>query len=63
MNEKQRFAWLRANRITMLVVGWVWIGMIVTRFITGDTPWFLIAMAPAFALTRFLAYFHYQRER
>jgi hypothetical protein len=53
-------AWHRANTLTLIVVGVVWIGMIVHRLSLGEMPSFLIAMVPAFALIRFLAYLHYK---
>jgi hypothetical protein len=59
-NEEQNQAWLNANQITLFAVGMVWIGMIVSRLITGDTPWFLIAMVPAFALLHLGTYVAYR---
>ena len=56
MDEYQRYAWLCANRLTLMIVGAVWIGMIVSRVSSGQNPWFLIAMVPVFALIRFAAY-------
>lgn len=59
MDERQRTAWLLANRATLIAVGLVWLGMIGWEAGHGRVPLFLIAMVPAFALLRlgfFLAY-------
>ena len=61
MDERQRTAWLQANRVTLMVVGLTWIGMIVWDLAYGRFPVFLIAMVPVFALGRFLTYSYYQR--
>jgi hypothetical protein len=60
MDAHQRHAWLLANRATLMVVGVVWLGMIVQRLMTGETPVFMIAMVPVFALARFGAYLFYR---
>jgi hypothetical protein len=60
MDERQRLSWLRANRLTLMVVGTVWLGMIGWELARGSIPWFLIAMVPVFAATRALAYRRYQ---
>jgi predicted anti-sigma-YlaC factor YlaD len=56
MDERQRLAWLRANRLTLICVGIVWIGMIVRELLSGGAPYFMIVMVPVFALLRFLLY-------
>ncbi len=61
MTEKEEVCWLKANRITLMIVGAVWIGMIVQQFLTDRTPWFLIIMVPVFALIRFTMYRYYKR--
>jgi hypothetical protein len=61
MDERQRYAWLRANRTTLIVVGMTWLGMIGWELSNGRTPVFLIAMVPIFALVRFVLYRHFQR--
>jgi hypothetical protein len=61
MDERQRTAWLRANRLTLWVVAMVWLGMIGWELAAGRTPAFLMAMVPVFALVRFGAYRWYQR--
>ena len=62
MRGPQRLAWLRANRVTLMIVGVVWLGMIAHRLATGREPWFLIAMVPVFALIRLVAYTYYRRQ-
>ncbi len=61
MDERQRSNWLLANRATLMLVGLVWIGMIISDFIQGQTPWFLIVMVPVFALFRWGAYEAYTK--
>jgi len=61
MDERQRYAWLRANRFTLILVGLVWIGMIAWEITRGRFPVFLILMVPVFALVRFLAFRFYSR--
>lgn len=61
MDERQRLAWLRANRLTLFAVGLTWIGMIAAELARGVFPTFLVIMVPVFALIRFLAYRTYQR--
>ena len=63
MDGPQRDAWLRANRLTLMTVGIVWIGMIANRFADGTTPWFLMAMVPVFASIRFAAFLYIKRSR
>ena len=52
MDERQRLAWLMANRGTVIAVGLTWIGMIVWELAHQRAPVFLIAMVPVFALLR-----------
>jgi hypothetical protein len=59
MDERQRLAWLMANRGTVMAVGATWIGMIVWELVQGRAPVFLIAMVPVFALVRVGLFFHY----
>ena len=61
MDERQRLAWLMANRGTVVAVGAIWTGMIVWELAHGRTPLFLIAMVPVFALLRVGLYFFYSR--
>lgn len=61
MDERQRYAWLRANRLTLILVGIVWIGLIARDLIRGGTPYFMIVMVPVFALVRFILYRYFIR--
>lgn len=61
MDERQRLAWMKANRLTLMAVGLVWIGMIVDELAAGRTPVFLLAMIPAFAALRFALYLCFKR--
>jgi hypothetical protein len=56
MDERQRLAWLRANRVTLIVVGITWLGMIAREWARGTFPVFLVVMVPVFALIRFASY-------
>jgi hypothetical protein len=56
MTGVERLCWLRANRITLVIVGLVWIGMIVERLVAGVFPLFLIFMVFVFATLRFGLY-------
>ena len=56
MDERQRFSWYRANRVTLMIVGIVWLGMIAYEISNRSTPWFLIIMVPVFGLLRFCIY-------
>ncbi len=56
MDERQREAWLRANRATLITVGLVWLGMIGWEVVHDRLPVFLIVMVPIFALVRLTAY-------
>ncbi len=61
MDERQRYSWLLANRLTLILVGTTWLGMIAWELSNGRTPVFLISMIPTFALVRFFSYRHFQR--
>ena len=61
MDERQRYSWLQANRITLFCVGVVWIGLIVCELIRGGTPYFMIAMVPVLAGVRLLLYRYFIR--
>ena len=61
MDERQRLAWLQANRVTLILVGLVWLGIIAHERLNQRTPVFLMTMVPVFALVRFLTYRYYQR--
>lgn len=63
MDERQRLAWLQANRATLLVVGVTWLALIVSELFQDRVPGFLIAMVPVFALVRFGCYRFYIRHR
>lgn len=63
MDERQRFCWLSANRITLIIVGLVWIGMIICEVIQNRVPYFLIAMIPVFALIRFASYYYFSHRQ
>jgi hypothetical protein len=63
MDERQRLAWLRANRATLLAVGVAWLGMIGWELLHRRVPVFLIAMVPVFALLRLAFYLLYARTR
>jgi len=61
MDERQRLAWLMANRGTVVAVGAIWTTMIVWELAHGRAPLFLIVMVPVFALLRVGLYFFYSR--
>ena len=61
MDERQKRAWLLANRATLLIVGIVWIGMIAWELAHRRVPYFLVVMVPVFALIRFSFYRRYVR--
>jgi len=63
MDERQRLAWLLANRATLMVVGLTWIALIVRELLQDRVPLFLIVMVPVFALIRFGCYRYYVRTR
>lgn len=62
MTEPEKLCWLRANRLTLIIVGMIWVSMILQQLVTGNQPWFLIAMIPVFALIRFAVYRFYKKE-
>jgi len=61
LDERQRDCWLRANRLTLLSVGLVWLGMIGWEISQGGMPYFMMAMVPVFAAVRLVAYLLYSR--
>ncbi len=61
MEEVQRLCRLRANRVTLMAVVLVWLGMIAWELARGSVPYFLIGMAPVIALVRFCIYKYYIR--
>ena len=61
LDERQREAWLNANRATLMIVGLVWLGMIGWESAHGRAPWFMIAMVPIIALLRWGLYRRYLR--
>jgi len=63
MDAHRRHAWLEASRVTLIIVGVTWIGMIVWYWSHGTFPAFLLAMVPVFALVRFAAYKYFLRFR
>ncbi len=63
MDERQRFAWLRANRITLICAGIVWIGIITWEFLQQRTPYFMIVMVPVFAILRYVSYLKFVRMK
>jgi hypothetical protein len=63
MDERQRNAWLKANRLTLMLVGVTWLGMIAWELFHQRMPLFLIAMVPVFAVVRFGLYLLYARTR
>ena len=62
MDRHQRVCWLMANRLTLMIVGVCWLGMIAREVAEGRTPVFLIVMVPVFAAVRFGLYLFYQRS-
>ena len=62
MDERQRSCWLAANRLTLLLVGLLWIGLIVWELAHDRLPLFLIVMVPVIALIRLAAYRFYLRR-
>jgi hypothetical protein len=60
MDERQRLAWLMANRGTLMAVGAAWIGLIAWELAHGRSPLFLIGMVPLFALLRAGLYLYYR---
>jgi len=62
MDERQRLAWLLSNRVTLILVGLTWVGMIAWEVSHDRLPLFLIAMVPVFAIVRFVTYRFYQKS-
>lgn len=62
MDERQRLSWLRANRVTLMLVGVVWLCMIGWELLQHRTPWFMIIAVPVLALTRFALYKYFIRR-
>jgi len=62
MDERQRLCWLLANRVTLFVVGIIWLGMIGWKLYHGLTPWFMIIAVPVFALIRLITYVIYSKK-
>jgi hypothetical protein len=62
LDERQRSAWFQANRVTLMLVGITWLGMICWELYQQRTPVFLIVMVPVFALLRFGFYRYYSRS-
>jgi uncharacterized membrane protein YhfC len=61
MDERQRLAWLRANRATLFAIAVAWLGMIGWDLVQQRIPVFLIIMIPVFALVRLVSYLYYSR--
>jgi hypothetical protein len=49
MGERQRAAWLMANRATVFAVGLSWLGLIVWELAHERSPVFLVVMVPCSA--------------
>jgi len=62
MSESERICWLMANRLTLIVVGVIWIGMILNQVKEGTIPLFMIVMVPVFALFRLAVYRYYKKS-
>ena len=62
MDERQRLAWLSANRATLMLVGLLWLGMIGWELVQRRVPVFLIVMVPVIAAVRFGLYLYYARS-
>ena len=62
MDERERNAWLLANRTTLMLVGLVWIGMILWEASKGRVPLFLIVMVPVFGWVRWALYRRHVRR-
>ena len=61
LDERQRMAWLKANRATLIAVGLLWLGLIFWDLSRGRQPWFMIAMVPVIAAVRWGFYRYYIR--
>jgi len=62
MDERQRLCWLMANRVVLMLVGVVWLGLIGWELVNHRMPYFLIVMVPVLALIRFVVYKYYARR-
>jgi hypothetical protein len=62
LDERRRLCWLKANRVTLMVVGLCWLGLIGWELAQGRTPLVLIFLVPVFALLRFGVYKLYARR-
>ena len=62
MDERQKLSWLMANRATIFIIGFVWLGLIAWDLTQGTVPYFMIIMVPVFALVRFTLYQYYSRR-
>jgi len=62
MSESEKICWLMANRLTLFVVGIIWIGMILNQLKEGTVPLFMIVMVPVFALFRLAVYRYYRKS-
>lgn len=62
MDERQRIAWLQANRVTLMLVGLTWLGMIVWELAHDRRPVFLTIMVPVFAAVRLALYKAFDRR-
>ena len=60
MDERERLRRLHANRATLILVGVCRLGMIAFELPRRHTPWFLVAMVPVFAATRFGLFAYYR---
>lgn len=52
MDERQRLAWLMANRGTLITVGAAWIGLIVWELAHQRSPLLLVLVVPLVAMVR-----------
>jgi len=62
LDERQRTCWLHANRLTLILVGLLWLGLIGWELAHHRTPYFLIVMVPVIALIRLATYKYYLRR-
>ncbi|GEM_PF-1098466 len=62
LDERQEICWLFANRLTLITLGLVWIGIIAYEFIRGRVPYFFIAMVSVIAFVRLIGFYFYSRR-
>jgi hypothetical protein len=62
MDERQRLCWLLANRITLIAVGILWMGLIFLQYSHNLSLSFLVAMVPVIGLFRLGSYLYYMRS-